>query len=343
MYKKFTAIFIVIVLIITNSCIDDNVVPPLTGNLESAGEMLIYFESLGDFANSSEAPALVSADEVYTNLDDYLIIDIRSTNDFQSGHIEGSLNVSTDSLYNFFRTTDVEQYNKVIIVSRSGQSAAYFTCLLRLAGYDNVYTMNFGLASWNEFFADEWLNALGEDENISIYTNVSVPKEDFADLPEITIENPDATLKQIADLRIKKIMAEGFVEETNFVRRITNLDNNYLICYGRSRLYTAPRNGPLGELGHDPRTVFYISDPVYELRSVNYLQSLPTDRRILLYDETGQNGACMAAYLRVLGYNAVTILFGGNHLIYARIIGDPEISEFAFDNNDIKNYPYITE
>ncbi|MCU0332725.1 MAG: hypothetical protein MUC75_05115, partial [Ignavibacteriaceae bacterium] len=81
--------FFVFCFVLLNSCVEDNVAPPFTGQLNPAAEMLVYFESQGDFVNSTLAPALIDAQEVNSNLSDYLIIDLRSNSDFQNGHIEG--------------------------------------------------------------------------------------------------------------------------------------------------------------------------------------------------------------------------------------------------------------
>ena len=340
-YKCFI-ILISLFILLLNSCIDDNVVPPLTGDLIPSAELLVYFENQGDFINSFNAPPLVDAEEVYQNMDSYPIIDIRPREDFLSGHIKGSLNITTDSLFNYFQNLEASLYKKIIIVSGSGQSSAYFACLLRLAGIDNVYSMNFGLASWNEIFANEWLEAIGDDPNVGTYTNDDFPKNDYTNLPDITFDNPDAQIEEKTKSRIKKIMSAGFVQDINYVYDFPEIGSRYLVCYGLSRLYFSPIFGPLGGLGHRHQVVYYMSEPVFELRSVNYLQTLPTDRKILLYDETGQMGACMVAYLRVLGYDAESLLFGGNHLVYSRVKGDDQLKQFAFDISDIKNYPYIT-
>jgi rhodanese-related sulfurtransferase len=342
MNKKYWLILCVLLVLFCNSCIEDNITPPLTGDLNPAAELLVYFESQGDFANNPDAPALVDVDEVYTNLDSYLIIDIRPAEEFQLGHIEGSINIKTDSLYDYFQDLNTLHYDKIIIVSRNGQSSAYFTCLLRLLGISNVFSMNFGLASWNDFFADEWLDAVGDDPNIRIYINDPAPKSDYMNLPDITFKDPNAQIEQNVRKRIKKIMLEGFTQGITFEREISQIGTLYIVCYGLGLLYYSPRYGPLSELGHNPDAVFYMSDPLFELRSVNYLQTLPTKDKVLIYDETGQMGASMTAYLRVLGYNATTLLFGGNQLIYSRMIYYPDILQFAFDNTDIKNYPYIT-
>jgi rhodanese-related sulfurtransferase len=342
-FNKINLIIFSLGLIFISGCIEDDITPPLTGDLNSTAEMLVYLESLGDFPNSFEAPALIDADEVYLNLNSYLIVDIRPNTEFTSGHIENSINVSLDSLFNFIEKNFNSGYQKIILVSKNGQSSAYFTCLLRLGGFNNVYTMSFGLASWNEVFADGWLGALGNDPEILYYNNEDNPKNDFASLPGVTFENPSASIKDRVNGRIKKLITLGFVEDLNFKTFLNRFGSDYIVCYGStSLLYYARRIGPLAELGHHDRAVFYKADPLYELRSTESLQTLPNNNAIIIYDGTGELSACMAAYLRILGYDAKTLLFGANQLFYDRMIEDPELMNFVFSSSRIKNYPYVT-
>jgi len=337
--KKFLIqILFVFCFVLFNSCVEDNVAPPFTGQLNPAAEMLVYFESQGDFVNSNLAPALIDAQEVNSNLTDYLIIDLRSNSDFQNGHIEGAINISSDSLWNFMKSIDAGSYPKIILISKNGQSSAYFTCLLRLAGHKNVYSMKYGMASWNQFFADEWLGALSDAANISAYTNDDFLKNDLTDLPIVTFENPNSSLPERVNSRIEKIIDEGFQSSEN----LPSENDNYIVCYGKMRLYYARKFIVLEGRGHPPNTILYMDTPDFELRSGKYLQSLPTDQPICIYDYDGQQSACMTAYLRVLGYDANSLLFGANQLFYSRMIDEPDLREYAFSSLMINNFPYVT-
>lgn len=320
-----------------NSCVEDNVTPPFTGELNPAAEMLVYFESQRDFVNSNLAPALIDAQEVNSNLINYMIIDLRSNSDFQNGHIEGAVNILLDSLYNFMKSIDDGSNPKIVLVSKNGQSAAYFTCLLRLAGYSNVYSMKYGMASWNQFFADEWLGALSDAVNIASYTNDDFPRNDLTDLPQVIFENPGASLPDKVNSRIKKIINEGFYYSDN----LPSENNNYIVCYGKMRLYYARRFVTFDGRGHPPGAIYYMDTPDYELRSGKYLQSLPTDQPICIYDYDGQLSACVTAYLRVLGYDVTSLLFGANQLFYSRMIDEPDLKEYAFSSVKINNFSYV--
>ncbi|MBK9098196.1 MAG: rhodanese-like domain-containing protein [bacterium] len=335
---KFHLQILIALLIIFSSCVEDNITPPLTGELNPTAEMLVYFESKGDFVNSNSAPALIDAQEVYSNLANYLIIDLRSSADFNAGHIESAVNILDDSLYNFIKTIDAISYSKIILVSKNGQSSAYFTCLLRLAGYNNVYSMKYGMAAWNQFFADNWFSALSDAVNISSYTNEDFPRNELTDLPSVTFENPDASLPDRVNARIKKIIEEGFYYTDNLPSESTH----YIVCYGKMRLYYARKFIILEGRGHPPGARLYMDKPDFEFKSGKYLQSLPNNQPICIYDYDGQQSACMTAYLRVLGYDVTSLLFGANQLFYSRMMDEPDLMEYAFSSLKINNFPYVT-
>lgn len=340
--KKIRIIFTVALLSLT-SCIEDNITPPLTGDLNPVAEMLYYFESQGDFANSNLAPALIEPEEVFSNLNNYLLIDIRSESEFAMGHIENAVNVNPDSLFNFVEQKYSMNYPKIILISKNGHSSAYFACLLRLADFDNVYTLDFGMASWNEIFADDWLNQIGDYSGISNFTNNPFPKNEFTALPQIAFANPEDPLDERVKSRIRQIFAEGFKYSLNFYQALPSLNNKYPVCYGGSFLYNARKDIIFEGLGHPPNTRSYLDAQLFDFRSYRFLQTLPVSSEIFMYDYNGQHAASMTAYLRVLGYDVKMLLFGANQLFYSRMVNDPELNGFIFSSQKIRNYPYISD
>lgn len=335
--KIFKLSTIVSIVFLLNSCIDDNISPPFTGELNSTAELLVYFESIGDFANSEFAPALIDAEEVNANLNDYLIIDVRENIDFIAGHIEGAVSVASDSLYSFIESIIPQNYQKIILVSKNGHASAYYTCLLRLSGFNNVYTLNFGMASWHFDFADEWFNALEDLEEAREFTDDSFSKSDFTNLPMLNFNNPSASIEEKARERIFLLLDTGFKNTEVYRSSFDLFENDLLICYGTSILYSSKLHG----IGHKVGTIHYMSSPLYELRSVNYLQTLPPNKTILIYSFNGQLSACITAYLRTLGYNAITLKFGANQIFYNNMFVHPELAAYAFDQSDIRNFPYV--
>jgi rhodanese-related sulfurtransferase len=94
---------------------------------------------------------------------------------------------------------------------------------------------------------------------------------------------------------------------------------------------------------HPLNVVFYKVPPdPSDFRSTSYLQTLPINKPIAIYSGTGQESAFYTAYLRLLGYDVKSILFGANNLLYEMLFRSPEIRIFAFTSSSIMNYPYVT-
>jgi len=324
---------IVSIVLVLHSCIDDNISPPLTGELNSTAELLVYFETLGDFPNSNLAPALIDAEEVYTNISSYLIVDVRESPDFITGHIEGAVNVQKDSLYDYIKKLNHNLYSKVVLISTNGHRSAYFASLLRLSGFNNIYTLNFGMAAWNINFADNWLNGIKNDSATIFFNTDYYPKLDFTNLPEIVFENPNAPIHERAEKRIESFIKTGFNKVKQYRTGFLLFGDDLMVCYGNSSLNNS--------MGHAVGTVHYQDLPFYDMRAVNYLQTLPTERTTLIYSYNGQLSACMVAYLRVLGYDAISLEFGANQIFYSGMFYDPDLAEYAFDQTDIRNFPYV--
>lgn len=339
MKKRFKLFFLLFALIF-QSCLDDNAVPVEDIVLDDTAEILRYLESIGDFPNTELAPALVTATELFNNISQYFILDIRTPQEFSSGHIELAINLTSSNLYEIVDSLyNTHPNKKIVIVSQNGQASSYFACLLRLAGFENVYTLNFGMASWNMFFADEWFGAL--DSVDQSFTNIEYPKRPFTHLPKLELPPSLKTIQEKTIYTITEIIGKGFINGINYSENIsTGIANTHLlICYGEVRLYN---EFAIGGKGHPENTVWFKNATLFEFRSVNSLQTLPNDQPILIYSGDGQLSACMVAYLTVLGYNVKTLLFGANQLFYARLNSEPEITKYVFSVQDIMNYPYIT-
>ncbi|MEO0574647.1 MAG: rhodanese-like domain-containing protein [Pseudomonadota bacterium] len=81
---------------------------------------------------------------------DASVIDIRPAESFNAGHIAGSRNVTADSLSsNEDRLADLKD-KKIIITCASGMQCSRVVNTLRKKGYDNVYALRGGLASWQQ-------------------------------------------------------------------------------------------------------------------------------------------------------------------------------------------------
>ena len=340
-------LFIILILSGLPGCLKDNVTPPADIHLSDKGKLLYYLEESGDYFNSEAMPSLVDADEVYSNLQNYLLLDIRSSEDYSSGHIEQAVNVPHTQLISYLISVNTEEYNKIIIISNNGQSSAFYTCLLRLYGFDNTYSLSYGMATWNFQFSSEWFSALNQEREYLITFNMEfVPKPDYSPLPDITLQG--STLTDGFKQRISDIMNEDFEDNLTGSSSYTTIDFSYLfensddyfiVCYNSGPLY---RQLILG-ISHPPGTVLYLPPPDNsDLSSTTNLQTLPSSKKIAFYSTDGQLSAFAVAYLRVLGYDAKSILFGANNMFYYILSSAGSLSEEAFSQSKIRNYPYVT-
>jgi rhodanese-related sulfurtransferase len=350
MIRKKVLLFLIVTLIISflTGCEKDKITAPFSVKTESNAKLLLYLEEEGDIINKILQP-VIQAEEVFNNLNNYLIIDLRDNSDFLNGHIEGAKNISNDTLFNYIRS-NFTGFNKVVLISASGQTAAYYSVLLRIVGFTNIYYMNYGMASWNIFFSSVWTDRLTTYPDFGIFTHTFYQKKNYSHLPEISLSSPGESMKDFVQNRADALIKEGFNEDFNSASSKTAMTFNnwaqkseqfYLVCTGPVMLYSS---NPFSTNTYHPiGAVFYQVPPdLSDFRSGGYLQTLPSDSSIAVYSGTGQESAFYTAYLRLLGYDARSVLFGMNNIDYGMLFRSPEIIPYAFKTEYIMNYPYFT-
>lgn len=348
--RNFNIIRLLILLSIflLKGCLEN---PPLVSvkyNINStSAELLQLLEFKGDYINTSLAPSLITASEIY-NSANTIFLDIRTNMEFTNGHIPGAININHSDLLEYL-TNNSTFGKKVVIISSSGQAAAYYTSLLRLYGINNVFSLKYGMASWNMDFADIWLKALKNCYLLSTFTNRNFDKGKYSDLPGFDSDK-NKTIEGILYDRINLLLKEDFYDDSSAYTQPSvsvefdsyfdndQFTNNFFICFGDKYLYYSPGKGE-DVPGHPIGTVLY--QPYEDLKSINFLQAIPSDKTIFIYCNDGHLSAYVTAYLRTLGYNAHQILFGANSLFYQRML-DPNnpLYRYAFSNSFIMNYQY---
>jgi rhodanese-related sulfurtransferase len=121
-------------------------------------EILLNYLESNSFIMSDVALPIIDAEEVKNNLKNskYHVIDIRSESWYEYDHIKGAKNLKPENLLSYFEgEITPADFDKIVVVCYSGQSASYFASLLRLAGYNNVYSMKWGMSSWREDFTKD--------------------------------------------------------------------------------------------------------------------------------------------------------------------------------------------
>ncbi|MFN8373679.1 MAG: rhodanese-like domain-containing protein [Anaerolineae bacterium] len=75
----------------------------------------------------------------------HFLLDVRTAEEFASGHIHGAVNISVDELQS--RLSEVPTDQPIVVYCRSGNRSAQASQILAQAGYSNIYDMG-GLNDW---------------------------------------------------------------------------------------------------------------------------------------------------------------------------------------------------
>lgn len=289
--NKLMRIFLVLALVpalILTSCKKDN--DETTFDAQKALTKYLVANNMdintiiGGFVMSAPADGNVSAKYV---------IDIRTADEFAQGHIEGAHRVDLKDIL-----TEAAKADKpILVVCKSGQTATHAVTLLRLSGYADAVALKWGMSGWNSTL-DIWSTNIGSiaEGNANWVSDAAPANLTFA---SPTFTSADTIPANILKARVAAVLEEGFktIQPADVLANPSNyFINNYFSeadYAGFGHVKGANRINPLlvGE------------------GQVNFLDS---SKEVLTYCYTGQTSAAITAYLRVIGYNAKSIMWGMN-------------------------------
>ncbi|HOW38912.1 MAG TPA: rhodanese-like domain-containing protein [Bacteroidales bacterium] len=329
MIKKNPLLFILLLLsVLIYSCEKEEKDP-----VNEAEVLATYLESTEsplhkDYV-STDLPSIIAASEVKTlnETNQVYIIDIRTATDFATGHIKNAHNVALADILTHIKGVNLSTYTKVAIVCYTGQTAGFAAGLLRLMGYDKVFSMKWGMCAWHTNFAGKWNTAIASGNAYQAqFTATASNKNTAGSLP--VLSTGKTTGQEILEARVNALLAEGFTPASvNSQTLFGNLTGYYIVNYWPAAQYADP--------GHINGAVQYT--PKESLKLAADLKTLPTDKPVAVYCYTGQTSAFLAAYLRVLGYDAKSVLFGTNGMIYDKMV---QKSMTVFKSTEIMGYSY---
>lgn len=327
--KKITSYFII--LFITTALLSgfESNAQGNSATPKTEFELLVqYLEENGNFINT-EAPTLVLAEEIKDNLTNkkYLVIDTRTESWFTYGHIKNAVNVAPAELLNYFeKKITPANFDKITIVCYSGQAAAYYTSLLRLAGYNNAYSLKWGMSSWKSEFAEKmWVK---NATNIFADKLQTMSNEKPANSSSPILKTGKTDGKEILNARLKDAFAKpysDFIVKADSVFK--NPSNFFIVNYVNEENYN---------LGHIEGAVRF--EPRASLSSTTSLYTLPSDKKVLVNCNTGQSSAYVVAYLHLLGYDVSNLAYGSNSFMNAILV---EKEWNGFSAKEIKNFPIV--
>jgi len=305
------------------------VTKPVEINAE-AKLLLDYLVESGDYVNSREFPSLIGAEATLEALSGKtLVIDMRKPEVFTKGHIKGAVNVEISGLTDYFANKIKPfEYDNIILACYSGQSSSYSTSLLRLMGYGNVYSLRWGMNGWSPKMENKWLDNISSDYEAQLDT-VDHQKAIPADFP--VFNTGKSTGAEIFDERIASLFTEYPDATISADSVFSHPEKYYIINYERKDKYDS---------GHVPGSVRY--KPNGMLGIISEMQTIPTNREIVVYCGTGHYSAFVTAYLRLFGYNAKTLRFGNNSFMHSKMVAEKDkLSWLPFTESEVMDYPVV--
>lgn len=301
---------------------------------DEAQKLLDYLVESGDYVNGRNFPSLIKASAVHQELAGNIrIIDVRSPEAYAKGHIKGAVNVEFSKIPAYFATVIKPfEFDKIVLVCKSGQTSSYATSLLRLMGYGNVYAMRWGMSSWNkDFAAGSWRDAVSDQYENKLETTEN-QRAALSDFPQLNTGK--ATGEEILAAQFSSLFAAGYADAFITADQVfAQPQNYYTVNFERKDKYDA---------GHIPGAVRYKTNGT--LGIVSEMESIPTGKEVAIYCGTGHNSAFVTAYLRLFGYHAKTVLYGNNAFMHSKMVKDKnllswlpfteaEVGSFAYEKN----------
>lgn len=143
--NRTTIIFILLLLIVlvASSCAKNE-------EAEDETEGVTTSESADDKASESASVNTIDADkaiEMMASGDPYVLVDVRTEEEYAEGHIEGALLLPLDQLETLAEEKLPDKDATILIYCRSGNRSAQASVLLVELGYTQIYDFG-GIMDW---------------------------------------------------------------------------------------------------------------------------------------------------------------------------------------------------
>jgi rhodanese-related sulfurtransferase len=307
--KRILTILLSISLIFIMACSDDDSPTEPEVNefnlLTAAGDD--YFTN---YTTPSGVSPNMSISDLFTLLtdgdatNDPYMIDFRAASAYADGHITGSINMSIGSLVDNLDNLPTDRL--IVNICYTGQNASVATATLNMMGYE-ARNLLFGMCGVNTGEGiegtDKWPNQIAADEYTLNMVDAGDPPSRTG-FPDVNTGKTNAT--EIMKDRFSLVTAGWGV---SFSDLLANKDDYFIVNYWSYDDYM--------NIGHIEGA--YQFTPKVDMQKDQLLELLPTDQKIAVYCWTGQTSAQLTAYLRMLGYDAYSVLYGVNGFAYGSL------------------------
>jgi rhodanese-related sulfurtransferase len=304
----------------------------LEPSVENTHKLLDWLEASGNYINSPEIPSIIDAEDVYPMLgDSVLIVDVRPGEEYRVGHIETAINLQPDQVLAYVADSiEAPFYAYLLFVCNNGNISGHVAAVLRLLGFDNVYAIRFGLSGWDKQIAESYWLANTSSHLEGKLDHIGYSMNAAGEYPATSVKSTEA--EQMLWERAARVIAESpEAYSISIADYWEKLNNFYAICYWPDEKYM--------NNGHFPGSVQY--EPKKSLTRDTYLNTLPIDKPIVLYCYSGQHTTFVAAYLRILGYDARSLSYGANGYIHQTMAETEARPSRTYTEDLIQNLPLV--
>jgi len=322
-FANYLMIILIVPVLVLSSCKKDSTDTPddPTGTFADLKDYMVASDLdlpalIGDgLTKWVIAPTLVKNGGIvdsaagYT-IPDYHVFDIRTADDFNAGHVKGSINVALADVV----TTAANYADKpILVVCYSGQTAGRAVMALRLSGYPDAKVMKFGFSYWSsdEYEVggdpksfDKWSGKVGNPA----VGHQNWTTDDSDPLPDFNFPSWESTSTDGATILAEKVEAMLGMDWTTSSMDVLNDPGNYDI-------YNFWSNADYTTFGH--YTGAYQIQPISIAGDI--IKSFNPEEEFQVYCFTGQTSSFTIAWLQVLGYSVKSITYGVNSLSHTAL------------------------
>ncbi|MFH2141550.1 MAG: rhodanese-like domain-containing protein [Bacteroidota bacterium] len=319
LFGTYTLLLIASFVLIIVSCKKDGCTDPIATNYDDKAkkddgscqyasidpyvEMTNYMKTNNLDLDDLTTDWVIPASDLSTQLSTYYIIDLRDAVDYNLGHIPGAVNCT---LANIVDQAANNGGKPIVVVCYTGQAAGHGHVALRLSGY-NSKILKFGMSSWHTDF-DKWTANVGNIATTSTNWSSTNTLETPVSFSVSSFTSTSTTGEAILAERVDYMLSLGF-KGVN-ASDVLATPSNYFI----NNYWTEADVNTYGHI----KTAYRIKENL--TLANDGFKNLDKDDQVVTYCWTGQTSSVVTAYLTVLGYDAVSLKFGTNSMIYDALL-----------------------
>ncbi|MTI66092.1 MAG: rhodanese-like domain-containing protein [Firmicutes bacterium] len=294
MLKNLKGVFLILLLVAMVSFVGcSNSEEPATSEEpnkteESADNSEVFIQAVSDYyTNMGDDIYKIPQDKFVEKVkagEDMFVLDIRQPDVYQEGHIKGAVNAPWGTAISE-NLDKLPKDKPVMVYCYTGQTAGQTVALLNMAGFD-AKSVNLG---WNlgiskvegvEAVTETTANEFGQPTGVEIKPEIQTALDDyFSGLKDVKGTT-------YANYKISEDNAKKKLDEEDSSVMFLSIRNAKHFKEGHIK---SAKNIPFGNNMH---------------REFN---SLPKDKKIIVYCYTGQTAGQTVGTLRLLGYDAVSL------------------------------------